>query len=97
MARGGLVIYDSSLIDKTPTRDDVAVIGLPATAIADEIGSAKAANMVALGAFIERTRLLDPIGITTVVEAMTKTKNRSLLELNLKAIDAGRRFVQEGA
>lgn len=90
---GGLIIYDSSLIDKTPTREDVEIIGLPATEMADEIGSAKAANMVALGAFIGQTNLLDTTVIFKVVEAMTK--NRSLLELNLKAIEAGRRFVHE--
>jgi len=94
LTSGGLIIYDSSLIDKTPTREDVEIIGLPATAMADEIGSAKAANMVALGAFIGQTNLLDPTRIIKVVEAMTK--NRSLLELNIKAIDAGRRFVGEG-
>jgi Pyruvate/2-oxoacid:ferredoxin oxidoreductase gamma subunit len=91
---GGLIIYDSSLIDKTPTREDVEVIGLPATEMADELGSAKAANMVALGAVMGQTNLLDPTVIFKVVEAMTK--NRSLLELNLKAIEAGRRFVGEG-
>jgi 2-oxoisovalerate ferredoxin oxidoreductase beta subunit len=91
---GGLIIYDSSLIDKTPTRDDVEIIALPATAMADELGSAKAANMVALGAFIGRTRLLNRAGLLKVVE--TVTKNRPLLELNIKAIDAGMHFVCEG-
>jgi 2-oxoisovalerate ferredoxin oxidoreductase beta subunit len=91
---GGLIIYDSSLIDKTPTRDDVEIIALPATAMADGIGSAKAANMVVLGAFIGRTNLLNKAGILKVVEKATK--NRSLLELNIKAVDAGLRFAREG-
>jgi len=91
---GGLIIYDSSLIDKTPTRDDVEIIALPATAMADEIGSAKAANMVVLGAFIGRTNLLNKAGILKVVEKATK--NRSLLELNIKAVNAGMQFAREG-
>lgn len=93
MTSGGLVIYDSSLIDKTPTREDVVLIGLPATKIADELGSAKAANMVVLGAFLERTRLLDAAGINGALQVMTT--NPSLLTLNRSAIEAGRRFVQE--
>jgi 2-oxoglutarate ferredoxin oxidoreductase subunit gamma len=28
---GGLIIYDSSLINRAPTRDDVEVIAFPAT------------------------------------------------------------------
>lgn len=45
---GGLIIYDSSLIDTTPTRGDVEAIAIPATDIADGRGGAQAANMVAL-------------------------------------------------
>lgn len=90
VASGGLIIYDSSLIEKGPTRADVEVIALPATAMADAIGSAKAANMVALGALIGRTGLLDTTGLKNVVEALTK--NQPLLDLNFKAIEAGRQF-----
>ncbi len=90
VASGGLIIYDSSLIEKGPTRADVEVIALPATAMADAIGSAKAANMVALGALIGRTGLLDTTGLMKVVEALTK--NQPLLDSNLKAIEAGKQF-----
>jgi 2-oxoisovalerate ferredoxin oxidoreductase beta subunit len=87
VASGGLIIYDSSLIDAPPKRDDVEVISLPATAMADEIGSAKIANMVALGAYIGATGLLDTAELSGVIEKMTK--KRELLELNLRAINAG--------
>ena len=90
---GGLIIYDSSLIDKAPERSDVEVIALPATALADEIGSPKIANMVALGAYLGLTGLLD---IEPLNKALaTVTKKTSLLESNLKAIQAGFRFVRE--
>ncbi|MBI1763451.1 MAG: 2-oxoacid:acceptor oxidoreductase family protein [Acidobacteria bacterium] len=92
MARGGLLIYDSSLIENGPSRADVEVLALPATALADELGSAKAANMVALGALLGRTGLLDTTGLVNVVEAVTK--NQALLDLNLKAIEAGLKFTR---
>jgi Pyruvate/2-oxoacid:ferredoxin oxidoreductase gamma subunit len=95
VAAGGLIIYDSSLIDIAPTREDVEVIALPATALADEIGSAKTANMVALGAFVQRTGLLDKTGIFKVVEAVTK--KRQLLDMNIKAVEAGMRVAREQA
>jgi Pyruvate/2-oxoacid:ferredoxin oxidoreductase gamma subunit len=90
VASGGMIIYDSSLIDVTPTRTDVEVIALPATSTADKIGSAKAANMVALGALIGKTNLLNKERLLKTIEAMTKKKE--LLELNFKAIDAGIAF-----
>lgn len=92
VARGGLLIYDSSLIESAPRRADVEAIALPATALADELGSAKAANMVALGALLGRTGLLHTPGLLNVVEALTK--NQALLELNLKAVEAGLQFTR---
>jgi len=88
---GGMIIYDSSLIDIAPTRSDVEIIALPATSMADEIGSAKVANIIALGALIGRTNLLSKEGLVKTIEAMTKKK--ALIELNLKAIEAGIEFV----
>lgn len=91
VASGGMIIYDSSLIDIAPTRSDVEIIALPATSMADELGSAKVANIIALGALIGRTNLLSKEGLVKTIEAMTKKK--ALVELNFKAIEAGIEFV----
>jgi 2-oxoisovalerate ferredoxin oxidoreductase beta subunit len=88
---GGLILYNSSLINTTPNRDDVELIAIPATEIADQLGSAKAANMVALGAYLGRTKVLDEGVVVRGLDAVVK--NRSLLALNIKAIRAGMEFV----
>ena len=93
LVSGGLLIYDSSLIDQVPDRKDVEIISLPATALADEIGSAKIANMVALGAYLGATGLLEKEELLKVVSSITK--KTSLLELNFKAIEAGFQFAVE--
>lgn len=92
VASGGLILYDSSLIDQSPTRSDVEVLALPATEMADRIGSAKSANMVALGALIGKTNMLAKHGLIEVVRAMTKKE--ALLELNVQAIEAGIQFAR---
>ncbi len=89
---GGIIIYDSSLIDIAPSRNDTEVIALPATAMADKLGSPKAANMVALGGYLGATGLLDKEEVIAVIRDMTKKE--SLLEMNLRAIDAGMDFVR---
>jgi 2-oxoisovalerate ferredoxin oxidoreductase beta subunit len=89
---GGLIIYDSSLIDKPPARDDLEIVALPATRVADEIGNSKAANMVALGGYIGTTGLLDLDGVIKVIQALTKKV--ALVELNIKAINAGLDFAR---
>jgi 2-oxoisovalerate ferredoxin oxidoreductase beta subunit len=87
---GGLVIYDSSLIDRAPARGDVEVIALPATEMADRIGNAKSANMVAMGALIGKTNLLDKEAVIQVVRSMTKKAEQ--LEVNISAVEAGFQF-----
>jgi 2-oxoisovalerate ferredoxin oxidoreductase beta subunit len=91
VAPGGVIIYDASLIDVAPTRQDVEVIAIPVTEIAYRIGSGKVANMVALGAFTGVTKLLGRGHIARVIKAMTKKE--ALVDLNLQAVEAGASFV----
>ena len=97
---GGLILYDSSLIDHPPSRGDVEVLAFPATEMADKLGSAKSANMVALGALIGKTNLLEK---DAVIEAMTammqkgSTRKTELLDINVRAIEAGCQFARANA
>ena len=64
---------------------------MPASEIADQLGSAKVANVILLGALIELTAELPLATATVVLE--TTVKNAKLLELNRRALQAGREFV----
>jgi Pyruvate/2-oxoacid:ferredoxin oxidoreductase gamma subunit len=90
---GGFILYDSSLIDHPPARSDVEVLALPATEIADKLGNGKSANMVVLGALIGKTNMLEKDAVVEVVRAITKKAD--LLDLNVKAIEAGFAFARE--
>lgn len=87
---GGLLLYDSSLIATAPARGDLETIAIPATAIADQLGNARVANMVMLGAFVARTNLVSRDTTTKILEK--KIADNFLLELNVKAIHAGAEF-----
>jgi len=92
---GGLIVYDSSLIDHPPARSDVEALPVPATEIADTLGSGKTANMVILGALLGKTNLLEKEAVLDVVRAITKKPE--LLELNIKAVNAGFEFARDKA
>lgn len=49
LKKGGLLIYNSSLIDILPQRSDIKTLALPANEIAAECNNARGANMVVLG------------------------------------------------
>lgn len=87
---GGLIIYDTSLIKRKPTRTDVEVLGIPATKIADDLGNTRIANMVVLGAYIGYTNILHK---QVVEDALPKfIRHKALIPLNVRAIEKGIEF-----
>lgn len=90
LSPGGLLVYDSSLIADGGARNDVEKIAVPATAMAEELGNSRAANLVILGAYLARTNLASREGIARTLAE--KISDRALLDLDLKSLDAGWKF-----
>ena len=67
------------------------MVCVPASDIADKLGSVKVANVVMMGALLEETECLSPATAISVLEA--KVKNPALLELDRKALAAGRAYI----
>jgi 2-oxoisovalerate ferredoxin oxidoreductase beta subunit len=91
----GLIIYDSSLISQKPNRDDVEVLAIPATQMADELGNARIANMVILGAYMAHTRCLSKEVVFAALPTVVKRKN--LIPLNQQAIEKGMAYIEQKA
>lgn len=91
VAPGGTILYGREKLPPDLSFPDVQVICVPASEIADKLGSAKVANVVTLGALLEETECLSSETAMKVLEA--KVKNPALLELDRKALDAGRVFI----
>jgi len=85
---GGLVVYDASLIGAPPPLPGVEVIAVPATERAERVGARRAANLVALGAYLERTRLLPPAAIEAALRG--HGFKAESIAMNMKALEAGR-------
>jgi 2-oxoisovalerate ferredoxin oxidoreductase beta subunit len=94
MPAGGLVLYNREALpaDFTPP-PQVRIACIPASQIADRLGSAKVANVVMMGALLEETECLLPATALAVIER--KVKKVELLETNRKALQAGRDFVDQ--
>lgn len=89
METGGLLLYNTSLIDAKPERADTRVIPVPCNDIAEALGNSRVANMVMLGAIIQATSV---ISIDSAMEALRDAfgeKKANLLPVNRKAIEAG--------
>jgi 2-oxoisovalerate ferredoxin oxidoreductase beta subunit len=89
VAEGGLVVYDSGLITDPPPLPGREVLALPATAIAERCGSARMANIVALGAWIGRTGILPASAVKAAL--LHHGLKPEKVEQNLKALEEGMR------
>ena len=91
VAPGGLILYNQARLPEDFQLPQARVICIPASEIADKLGSTKATNIVMLGALLEETECLLPATAEGVLE--TKVKKAELKEVNRKALAAGREFI----
>ena len=85
----GILVVNTSLVDRNPTRKDIQVILVPANEIAEELGEKRMANMVLLGALMERLGVLSLEQIGDALKIHIPEHRRNLLEANLKAMARG--------
>ncbi|MFT5874161.1 MAG: 2-oxoglutarate ferredoxin oxidoreductase subunit gamma, partial [Clostridium sp.] len=91
LAKGGLLILDSDLVDRMPIREDIEVICVPAQTEAMNIGSKQIANMVLLGTLVKRTGIVPMEGLVEALKAHGKEK---FFEINKKALEVGASYVK---
>ncbi len=94
---GGTIFINSSLVSKEPSRDDIAVVKVPANDMAKKLKNERISNMIMLGAFVEKTKVTSLDSIMNALAENIKGKKASLLKLNRKGLDKGAEYVSEGA
>jgi 2-oxoglutarate ferredoxin oxidoreductase subunit gamma len=85
---GGVLVVNTSLIARPPRRQDVTVVAVAASEIAIECGSPRAANMVALGAYLGASGVVELDQIKAIVTESFAAKPR-LVEINHAALARG--------
>ncbi|MBO5223134.1 MAG: 2-oxoacid:acceptor oxidoreductase family protein [Clostridia bacterium] len=86
---GGKIFVDSSLIAREVERKDVDAFYIPATRLANELGTPTLANMIILGKMIKETGLVTLESATEAMKHVVSAKRASLLEANIKALQTG--------
>jgi 2-oxoisovalerate ferredoxin oxidoreductase beta subunit len=90
---GGWIIYNGETFPAEYAREDVHVLALPFTHIADELGDARAANMVMLGALLEIAKDLPQASVDAALRRLVKSPR--WFELDERAIARGRELLRE--
>lgn len=91
----GILVINSSLIEKGLKRDDIEAYRVPVNEIATELGNPKMANMVALGALIAATGVIKSESLYKAFAKKFAAKPE-LLTANKQAIQRGYDCVKQG-
>ena len=91
----GLLIMNSSLIDVQPDANQtIDILAVPADDIALELGNKKAANMVALGAYLQKRGLFSHDTAAENLPDVLAKRYHKTLPLNTKALQKGAEFAK---
>lgn len=86
---GGILIMDSSLIQREIKREDITVVRIDATTLAEEKELNGLSNMILLGKLFSLIKLFDEDDIAAGVKLSVAAGRANLIEKNLQAIKLG--------
>lgn len=92
---GGLMVVNRSVIRGGIDRQDVSILEMPATEMAEQMGNRMLVSMIALGAFAEATALVTVKSLQSSLAEALPPHHQHHIPLNQKALDRGADFVRE--
>ncbi len=86
---GGIVIADTAMVTSMRERDDVQIIGIPATTMAEEAGLKGLANIILLGKLYGMTEFCDRDTLDAAIDKCVPARKAALADKNKEAIKLG--------
>jgi 2-oxoglutarate ferredoxin oxidoreductase subunit gamma len=86
----GLMLINTTLVKAPSRRNDMKIVGIPATDIASRTGNEKTANMVMLGALAVITKALALDSTKAFFEEFFGEEKQHLVPVNVLAVTAGK-------
>jgi 2-oxoglutarate ferredoxin oxidoreductase subunit gamma len=91
---GGVLAYNSTIVESPPARPDVRVVRIPANEIAEALGNPQVANMVAVGGLVATLGILSLASLDKGLTRVVPAYRHHLVPLNQEAIRRGMTSVQ---
>lgn len=86
---GGLLVYDSTSIISPSPRTDISILPIPASEEATRLNNARIMNMIVLGAFLARSRVVGVEPVMKALKSVLPERYHHLLPLNEQALRRG--------
>jgi 2-oxoglutarate ferredoxin oxidoreductase subunit gamma len=92
---GGLLIVNSSLVDRSPERTGIDILEIPANEIAEDIGNRRLVNLVLVGALLQRLPIFSVEQLGKSLDKHIPDRHRDLLHLNIAALRRGYQVAED--
>ena len=90
--KGGMIFYDSSLIERPLNRTDVKAYAIPATRLAGENGFPTLGNMILVGKILSALGEFDEETVNATLAKVISAKRADMLDINRKALELGANY-----
>jgi 2-oxoglutarate ferredoxin oxidoreductase subunit gamma len=89
---GGLLVVNSSMLDRPVKRTDIRVVEVAAAEVAEKLGDKRMTNMVLLGALLANLPVLPLSAIENALTAHLPERHKRLLPKNFEALREGAKY-----
>jgi 2-oxoglutarate ferredoxin oxidoreductase subunit gamma len=92
---GGLLIYEQSTIINPPAREDIEIFSLPAIEEANKLQKKQVANMIIVGAFLQKRPIVKLENILNALKKVLPERHHHLIPVNEQALLLGQKMARE--
>ena len=92
VAPGGIILVDSTLVERKVQRTDVTTYYIPATKMSADNGLGNLANMIIVGKLLKVLGEYDADSITATLSKVISARKANLLDVNRTALQLGADF-----
>ncbi|MDD2586273.1 MAG: 2-oxoacid:acceptor oxidoreductase family protein [Syntrophomonadaceae bacterium] len=93
--KNGTLVVNSSLVNRLPERDDLKILEMPVNEIAEKLGNTRGANMILLGAYMEKTGVVDVEDALKYFDVIFADKKERIKQLNREAFMTGVQYARQ--
>ena len=87
--KDGLLIINKSMSEVASTRDDIEILGVPATDMALALGNSRVGNMIMLGVLLAKRDILSIDSLIDALKFVIQKKHSDMIHINEEAIRQG--------
>ena len=91
--KNGFMFVNTSEVKVDEKSDDIETIEIPATDIATDMGNPKVANLIMVGALIQKTKIIEKDSIISALNKVFAGRRKNLIYINELAFKKGMELI----